>query len=145
MREYEGLFSRETKVAMTKLAMLCAVLMVTLVANTGCEACSTAYRTSQEVSRDANEFNVTRRITVLNTRTDTVLWRLTGNFATFESDGDLDVICQLPDGTYSKSYFDLNEWTTYVVEDLNGTDIKPYTYEMEYLPQDVAGTTVELG
>ena len=102
-----------------------------------------AEHVSYNISKEADSFNVTRRITVFNVRTDKVLWQMTGNFSTQSTgDGDLDVIVELPDNTYTKHYFDLNEWTTYVVEDLSGTGVTPYAYELNFLPESVPGVTI---
>lgn len=125
------------------------VALCLMVGLTGCTctlaACSCtreSNRVSYNISKEADQFNVTRRITVFNVRTDKVLWQMTGNFSTLSSNGDLDVIVELPDGTYTKHYFDLNEWTTYVVEDLSGTDVTPYAYELNFLPESVPGVTI---
>jgi len=40
-----------------------------------------------------------------------------GTSSVKHSDGDLDVIVELPDHTHTKHFFDLNDWTTYIVED----------------------------
>lgn len=104
--------------------------------------CREADRVTYNVSKEADSFNVTRRITVFNVRTDKVLWQMTGNFSVKVSDGDLDVICELADGTYTKHFFDLNGWTTYVVEDLSGTEVTPYTYELNFLPETLPVYTI---
>jgi hypothetical protein len=56
----------------------------------GMSGCREAERVSYNVSKEADSFNVTRRITVFNVRTDKVLWQMTGNFSTQSSNGDLD-------------------------------------------------------
>ena len=104
--------------------------------------CREADRVTYNVSKEADSFNVTRRITVFNVRSDKVLWQMTGNFSVKSSAGDLDVICELPDGTYTKHFFDLNEWTTYVVEDLSGTNVTLYAYELNFLPESIPGVTI---
>ena len=117
-------------------------LMAAMVILVGLPGCREANHVSYNISKEADSFNVTRRITVFNVRTDKVLWQMTGNFSTQSSDGDLDVIVELPDGSYTKHYFDLNEWTTYVVEDLSGTGVTPYAYELNFLPESIPGVTI---
>ena len=99
----------------------------------GCSSCSPAAMKSREISRNANDFDRMRRITVINTRTDTVIWRLTGRFATFHDTSDLDVIVAIGDNQYAKYYCDLNEWTTYVVEDLTAEHLPDDFHEIEFL------------
>ena len=125
---------------MNKKAVVAAALVAALFMS-GCVR--EAEHVSYNISKEADSFNVTRRITVFNVRTDKVLWQMTGNFSTQSTgDGDLDVIVELPDNTYTKHYFDLNEWTTYVVEDLSGTGVTPYAYELNFLPESVPGVTI---
>ena len=119
-----------------------AAVVVALAVAFGVSGCREANHVSYNISKEADSFNVTRRITVFNVRTDKVLWQMTGNFSTQSSNGDLDVIVELPDHTYTKHYFDLNEWTTYVVEDLSGTGVTPYAYELNFLPESVPGVTI---
>jgi len=38
-------------------------------------------------------------------------------------------------GVYQKHFIYLNEWTAYTVEDLNGTAVSRYAYELEFMPQ----------
>ena len=109
-----------------------AILAVLVAASVA--GCSKAEQKSIEISRDANEFNVERRITVINTRTGTILWQLTGTFSTQSKDGDLDVIVALGDNRFAKHYFDLNDWTTYVVEDMSNENLPDHYYEMKFLP-----------
>ena len=48
---------------------------------------------------------------------------------------ELVITVELADGTYKKHYVYLNEYTMYVVEDLSGSDVTPYHYEINVLPQ----------
>ena len=90
--------------------------------------CSQSYRVSENISQEANNFNVVRRITVINARTDTVLLQLTGTFSLRNnSENELEVICELEDGKYQKHYVYLNEYTLYIVEDLSGSNVSKYS------------------
>lgn len=104
--------------------------------------CREADRVSYNVSLEADNFNVERRITVFNVRTDKVLWQMTGTFSVKSSDGDLDIIVELPDHAYAKHFFDLNEWTTYIIEDLSGANVPKYSYELNFLPETLVPVTV---
>lgn len=105
--------------------------------------CSQSYRVSENISQEANNFNVVRRITVINARTDTVLLQLTGTFALKNnSNNELEVICELEDGKYQKHYVYLNEYTLYVVEDLSGSNVSKYSYELNFLPKMIPGVKI---
>lgn len=105
--------------------------------------CSQSYRVSENISQEANNFNVVRRITVINARTDTVLLQLTGTFSLRNnSNNELEVICELEDGKYQKHYVYLNEYTLYVVEDLSGSNVSKYSYELNFLPKMIPGVKI---
>lgn len=113
------------------LALLLIVLCIFSL--TGCREST---RVSYNVSKEADNFNVVRRITVFNIRTDTVLLQMTGRIALKNNDHDeLVVLAEVEKGVYQKHFIYLNEYTMYTVEDLNGTEVSPYSYELEFLPQ----------
>lgn len=99
-------------------------------------SCTEADRVSYNVGQQADNFNVTRRITVFNIRTDTVLMQMTGKMSLQNnSSNELVVLVEVEKGIYQKHFIYLNEYTMYTVEDLNGTEVSPYAYELEFLPQ----------
>jgi hypothetical protein len=122
-----------------KMALLAAMAIALSLTALGCRE---ADRVSRNVSVEADNFNVARRITVFNVRTDKVLWQMTGTFSVQHSDGDLDVIVELPNHTYAKHFFDMNEWTTYIIEDLSGTNVSKYSYELNFLPETLVPVTI---
>ena len=126
------------------VCLILSVLMI-LVMATGCRQST---RVSYNVSKEADAFNVVRRLTVINTRTDTVLMQMTGTFAlkggSGSDDNELTVICELEDGTYQKHFVYLNEWTTYVVEDISGSAVSKYSYELNFLPLAVPSVKIDV-
>ena len=58
-----------------KIAVLMALVVLVCFAATGC---TEADQVSSNISKEADNFNVTRKLTVLNARTDTILLELTG-------------------------------------------------------------------
>ena len=98
--------------------------------------CSESSKVSRNVSQEADNFNVTRKLTVINARTDTVLLELTGTFALQNNDdNELEVIIETAKGKYRKDLVYLNDYTMYVVEDVSGADVDKYHYEINFLPE----------
>lgn len=97
--------------------------------------CNEAERVSSNISKEADNFNITRRVTVFNTRTDKILLEIIGNLSIQHSSGDVDVIVEVAPGTYKKHFVSLNDWTTYVVEDISGAFVDKYHYEINFLPE----------
>lgn len=113
--------------------VLTFVLIATVVSLSGCTEAS---RVNSNINQAADNFNVTRRLEVINARTDTPLFELIGNFSlSNNSENELVVTVELENGTYKKHYVYLNEYTMYVVEDLSGSNVSPYHYEINVLPQ----------
>lgn len=128
----------ETKTKQTLFTLLLFLfLAIALV------GCTESTRVSHNISKEANNFNVQRRLTVINARTDTVLLQLTGTFSLDNNaTNELVVICELDDGTYQKHYVYLNEYTLYVVEDISNTEVSKYAYEINFLPKFVPGVQI---
>ena len=61
-----------------KIMALLAVFVLLCAFLTGC---TEVYKVSNNISQEADNFNVTRKLTVLNARTDTILLELTGTFS----------------------------------------------------------------
>lgn len=114
-----------------KIAALLVLTAVSCFAMTGC---TEADQVSTNISKEADNFNVTRKLTVLNARTDTILLELTGTFALKNnSDNELEVIIETAEGKYQKDYVYLNNYTMYVVEDISGAEVDKYHYEINFL------------
>ena len=112
-----------------------ALIMVS-VSLSGCGR--EANRVSYNISKEADNFNVMRRLTVFNTRTDRCMMQMAGRFSIQnEGNNELAVIVELDrkKGIYQKHFVYLNEWTTYTVEDLNGVKVSKYDYELEFMPE----------
>lgn len=110
--------------------LLLVALLVSLL--TGC---TQADMVSHNISKEADAFNVQRKITVINARTDTIMLELIGTFSLQNnSDSELEVICEIADGVYQKHFIYLNEYTLYVVEDISNTNVSKYHYELNILP-----------
>lgn len=114
--------------------LLALVLALTLACSLS--ACTESDRVNANINQSADNFNVPRRLQVINARTDTPLFELIGNFSlSNNSANELVITVELENRTYKKHYVYLNEYTMYVVEDLSGSNVSPYHYEINVLPQ----------
>lgn len=110
--------------------------LLALVLACSLSACTEADRVNANINQSADNVNVTRRLQVINARTDTPLFELIGNFSlSNNSANELVITVELENRTYKKHYVYLNEYTMYVVEDLSGSNVSPYHYEINVLPQ----------
>lgn len=115
-----------------KILAILATLLITL-AITGCGRESD--RVSYNVSQDADNFNVIRRLTVLNARTDKPMFELVGAFSFELEDNRIIAVVETGPGEYKKHSIGLTEWTLWVVEDISGAEVNRYRYEVNFLPE----------
>lgn len=124
------------------IALLLAAIMA--VSFTGCRESDVV---SYNVSKEADSFDVVRKITVINARTDRVVFELEGVFALKNSmNNELTVICKTGEDEYKKHFVYLNEYTLYFVEDIGGADVSSLSYEVIFYPQKIGNVVdVEMG
>ena len=98
--------------------------------------CSTASTVNHNLSKDANGFNVYRRITVTNARTDTIMLQAEGYMAlSNNSSNELVVTIKTGADQYYKDYIYLNDWTCYVMEQTEPKGTDKYHYELVFYPE----------
>ena len=101
-------------------------------------ACSEASKVNYNLKREADEFNVRRRITVLNTRTDKAMMQITGLLAIkVDDDGDLNITIEKAPGEYVLNYAHLSQDTTYIVEQIETKEVSKYKYEIIFYPENI--------
>ncbi len=100
-------------------------------------ACETeAMRVNYNITEEAENFNVYRRVTVINCIKGDTLFEIEGrmNINADRSDNQLEVIVELEDGKYKKHFIGLSDNVTYTVEDITGSEVSKYHYEINYNP-----------
>ena len=117
---------------MKKFFIFAAIITTLLLSG-----CREATRVSYNVSKEADNFNVVRRLTVINTRSDKCVLQMTGRMSIDEVSGGIAVMVELDrdKSIYQKHYIWMNEWTMYTLEDLNGVGVDKYAYELEFMPK----------
>ena len=114
---------------------LLAVLL-SLSVMCGVYGCSTADTVNHNLSKEANEFNVYRRITVTNARTDTIMLQAEGYMSLANNaSNELVVTVKTGEDTYFKDYIYLNDWTCYVMEQIEPNSTDKYHYELVFYPE----------
>lgn len=123
---------------MKKLYAIVVAVVITLSLG-GCSWFRESWVVSHNVSKEADNFNVVRRLTVINTRTDKCLLQMTGKISIEDVTDGIAVLVEVDrdKGIYQKHWVYLNENTMYTVEDLNGVSVSKYAYELEFMPQEL--------
>lgn len=132
------------KAAEVILIVIAIILIALLCVNL--TACRQADRVSYNVSREADSFGVCRKITVINSRTDTIIYELEGIFSLNNSvNNELEIICRTGESEYKKHFIYLTDTVLYVVEDMQGADVSPYHYKITFYPKMIGGVDIEIG
>ncbi len=105
--------------------------------------CTEVNQVSHNISQQADNFNVIRRLTVINARSDEPVFELVAAFSlqVDKTDNQLEIICETGAGEYKKHFVGLNDWTIYVVEDISGAEVDKYHYEVNFLPEEIVPIT----
>lgn len=114
--------------------MLVGIVLV-LGTFTGCQ--TEAQRVNHNLTKEADNFNVVRQLTVINCIEGDVLFQMTGKMSITAdtSDNQLEILVE-DDGTYVKHFVGLSDNVTYVVEDLNlgANAVSKYKYTLNFNP-----------
>mgnify|MGYP003295432153 CR=1 FL=1 len=113
------------------VAMILCFALCVFLTSCGVDWWTEADEANKQLSHEADYFNVERRITVYNARTDTVVLYIEGYMSlSNNTTNELVVTCKTGNNTYKKNYVYLNENTIYVMEDISGTHADPYHYKL---------------
>ena len=116
------------------------LLLATMVVFGTCgllTGCREADRASYNISREADNFNIVRRVTVIDCINGDVLFQMSGRMSIYADTADNQLEITVSDnGTYQKHIIGLSDNVTYVVEDLNlgENDVQAYRYTIIYNP-----------
>jgi hypothetical protein len=116
-----------------------AALASSLVAS-GCGP-SNADVASHNLSVEAEQFKVARRIVFFNGITDKYLAEITG-YCSVETGsshltGSLEVTCKLNPHQYKKSYFGLSDNVSYMVQQIDPIDVSVTRYKVIFKPEAI--------
>lgn len=99
--------------------------------------CDEADRVSENISKQADNFNIVRQLTVINCITGDTMFQMTGKMSiTADTEDDQLEILVEDNGTYVKHFVGLSDNVSYVVEDLNlgKNDVSKYRYTLNFNP-----------
>lgn len=118
--------------------LICIVLLGVAVFAVFCTTgCDQADRVEYNITKQADNFNVVRQLTVINCIEGDVLFQMTGKMSITADteDNQLEIIVE-NDGTYVKHFIGLSDNVTYVIEDLNLGDnaVSKYQYTLNFNP-----------
>lgn len=125
------------KLKKVKLGLvMCVIVLIGFMAMF-LSGCSEAERVRENLSQEADNFNIVRELTVINCITGDTLFQMTGKISITADveDNQLEVIAEDGD-TYTKHIIGLSDNTTYVIQDLNlgANDVSKYKFTINFNP-----------
>ena len=123
---------------MNKKLMITTMLMGVFLLG----GCRESDKVSYNVSQEADNFNVVRRVAVINAMTDKIEFEVVGRISINAGSDQLEIMVEVGKGEYKKHIVNMTEWNMYVVEDLEGAEVNEYKYEVNYMPESIVPLTV---
>ena len=115
------------KIVVLFLALVCVISCLVF------SSCTAAENVNHNLSVSADNFEVLRKITVYNARTDLIIMEMEGYMSlSNNSTNELVVTCMTGPSKYKKNYVYLNEYVIYVVEDMDPVNTDPYHYKIKF-------------
>jgi hypothetical protein len=116
-----------------KLIKIALALSLIAVCLAGCDmgTSQSSPTTSNDNTTTYNYNKTYRKVTVYNTRTDTILFAAEG-YMTVRVGGNLIMKIRTGESEYKKVEIALNEWTVPVVEEIDCEHDEPYYYKIRY-------------
>ncbi len=127
---------------MKKLGIILVIFV--LFTMSGCAFDRDSKIASRNVSKEADSFKVKRRITFINLRSNDYLFSITGNCSIDDNmSNELEVICKVGKEKYQKHMLYKSNETTYIVEQLNYSEVSKYDYEIVFKPESIVPVKIE--
>lgn len=114
-----------------KIIIITVALLLSIFILAGCTEVD---EVKYDISRNADNFDIMRKITIYNIRANEKILEITGNFSLQNNkDNELEIICKTGESKYKKNFIYLNDDIGYFVEDISGDkDFNKYHYEINY-------------
>lgn len=118
---------------------LIAGVLVGVSALFGLTACTDddADVVSENLSKAADNFEVNRRVTIVNGITDKYLLSIEGPCSIEDEGLQLEIVCKVGPGTYKKHFVRLSDNVTYVIEQGEPVSASANHYRMTFKPQSI--------
>lgn len=120
-----------------KKTLIISLLTVIIGSFIFCGCDTEAERVNYNITQEAENFNVYRRVTVINCIKGDTLFSIEGlmNIKADTTDNQLELTVEVADGKYKKHFIGLSDNVTYTIEDISGSEVSKYHYSINYNPK----------
>lgn len=117
---------------------LIATIVTMLLTAVSLVACANDTETvSHNLSQDADNFKVHRRVVFFNGITDKYLLSIEGYCSITDESNQLEVTCKIGEDTYKKHFLGLSDNVSYFVEQLEPIESDSYHYKVVFKPETI--------
>lgn len=112
------------------------ILFVVVILALLLAGCSDADVASENLSRAADQFEITRRIVFYNGVTGEYILEIQGlcSLGNYDTAGSLSVTCKTGPTSYKKHFLGLSDNVTYFAEQIEPADASPFFYRVIFKP-----------
>ena len=130
------MFNNHTIFSKKNSYILSIALLIIVMALSSCTAADTA---SYNLSKQADSFQVFRRIVFYNGITGDYMLQIEGLCSLGNSDntGEISITCKVAEGQYKKHYLGLSDNVTYFVEQIDSIFVDQYHYLVIFRPTTI--------
>jgi len=117
-----------------KKKIILIISLLTFLSLSGCSLEDEADVASYNISKEADNFNIYRRITIINNQSDITMLEFEGwcSINVDTAQNQLELTYRVGENEYYKDFIGLNDRTTYVITQLDGANVDKYHYEWMY-------------
>jgi hypothetical protein len=113
-----------------------AVTAATLALGLVLAGCSSQADTvSSNLSKEADSFNVERRVVFVNGITDKAILTIEGKCSINDSGTQLEVTCKVGEDAYKKHFLGRSDNMTYFAEQIDANAVDPFHYQVIIRPE----------
>lgn len=120
---------------MKKLVLVIMVLLATFTLS----GCTSADQVSDNLSKEADHFNILRKVVFYNSITGEYMYVIEG-YCSIEADmadEQLEVTCEIDREGYVKHFLGISDNVSYMVLQLDAVDVSAYHYKIYFRPQAI--------
>ena len=130
------MFNNHTVFSKKNSYILSIALLIIVMALSSCSAADTA---SYNLSKQADSFQVFRRIVFYNGITGEYMLQIEGlcSLGNDDSSGEISITCKVAEGQYKKHYLGLSDNVTYFVEQIDSIFVDQYHYLVIFRPTTI--------
>jgi hypothetical protein len=120
---------------MKRVIIAVAVAVAALFTITACSDDATV--ASENISKDADNFKVNRRIVFFNGITDKYLLEIQGFCNIHQEEAQLEVTCKLGEDQFKKHFLGLSDNVSYFVEQIKSANVSTQHYKVTFKPSEI--------